>query len=412
MTWGGVERVGDRQGVQHHRGSTTMPAARRSDTAALPLISDASTAAAVPATIALGIMVVPNNAVLRTAARASWLPEARKYATTRWVAGDVPCARAALREEAQLYGDVAFVAADDCQKWHSPHKVHAWYQYALRSFPQAMWIAKMEDDGLLWTSALADALWALRDSGHASIVRPTASVYVGMVQWQGGCLLSEEGRGTPSEQKCNGCWGGWYRGGAPAPRACMDMWKDGWVGSVRQGTSECPAFQLAPFACGPFEARSRHLAQTVARCEYADRYFRAMSRRGDAKQNWCVSTDGGQGHALGACVRAMHVADLGAHRQKYATKQQLNESNAVLIVHPIKSRGLEKDAARHHVIVDAYRRTWEYLLRAPHQHRPLALSRVVFKHNESRPLVERLQRSDAPARNRTRGRAGGGQGTA
>ena len=145
-----------------------------------PSVSDASIAAD-PSAIALGIMVVPNNLVLRVAARASWLPEASKYATTRWVAGDVPCARNMLRKEAELHGDVVFVPTKDCQKWHSPHKVHAWYQYALRTFPQAAWIAKMEDDGLLWTSALVDLLWAVRNSGHASIDRPSASVYVGML---------------------------------------------------------------------------------------------------------------------------------------------------------------------------------------------------------------------------------------
>lgn len=356
------------------RGEALLDGAAGSGALPVPLTS--------PDALALGIMVVPSNSVLRAAARASWLPEARKHATVRWVAGDVPCARAALTEEAQLYGDVAFVASDDCQKWHSPAKVHAWYAYALRSFPQAVWIAKMEDDGLLWTSALVSTLSSVRQHG---------SVYVGMLQWQGGCLLSEANVGTADEQKCNGCWGGWYKGGAPAPHACMDMWRTGWAGSVRQGTDQCPSFQLSPFACGPFEARSRHLAQTVARCEYADRYFKAMSRRGDAKRNWCVSTDGGQGHVLGACVRSMHAVDFGPHRQKYATRQQLNESHAVMIVHPIKSRGLEKDPGRHHVIVDAYKRMWEYLLRTPHEQRPLAISRIVFKHNESRPLVERIK---------------------
>ena len=38
---------------------------------------------------------------------------------------------------------VMFVDSDDCQKWHSPAKVHAWYAYALRTFPDAAWIAKI-----------------------------------------------------------------------------------------------------------------------------------------------------------------------------------------------------------------------------------------------------------------------------
>ncbi len=67
----------------------------------------------------------------------------------------------------------------------------------------------------------------------------------------------------------------------------------------------------------------------VSHCTYANRYFAAMSRRGDARRDWCVSADGGQGHAVGACARVLHVVDLGPRRQKYATEQQLNESHSV-----------------------------------------------------------------------------------
>ena len=182
------------------------------------------------------------------------------------------------------------------------------------------------------------------------------AIYVGMMQWQGGCDLSEERDSASREiQSCSGCWGGWFRGGAPTPNGCGPMWRERWAGSIQQRTAECPFFRMSPFACGPFEARSRNLAQTVARCEYGDRYFRAMSRRGSAKQNWCVpdptpgldlevkhlrdqnrdrhlagrrcvSTDGGQGHTLGVCVKQMHVVDLGMHRQKYGTVQQVRGS--------------------------------------------------------------------------------------
>ena len=92
----------------------------------------------------------------------------------RFVAGDVPCAHQAMQWEADEHGDVAFVASDDCKKWHSPAKIHA-VTYAL-AFPQASWIAKMEDDGILWTHAAVEALMS-----------PTArAVYFGMMQWQGG----------------------------------------------------------------------------------------------------------------------------------------------------------------------------------------------------------------------------------
>ena len=97
---------------------------------------------------ALGVMVVPSNRAYRIAARATWLPEAQQYATVRWVAGDVPCARTPLEDEAREHGDVVFVDSEDCEKWHSPAKVHAWYGFALRHFPAAAWVGKMEDDGL------------------------------------------------------------------------------------------------------------------------------------------------------------------------------------------------------------------------------------------------------------------------
>ena len=90
------------------------------------------------------------------------------------------------------------------------------------------------------------------------------------------------------------------------------------------------------------------------------------------------------------CVRTMHVADLGMHRQKYATEAQLNHSHAVLIVHPIKSRGAESDARRLPWLLDSWRHMWSYLRRAPAVARPLAEARVHFRFNDSRPLVERV----------------------
>ena len=101
-----------------------------------------------PHLLAVGVMVVPSNAAYRAAARQTWLNDAVRHATTRFVAGDVPCAHAALDREAELHGDVVFVQSDDCKKWHSPAKIHAWYTHALGAYPQALWIAKMEDDGM------------------------------------------------------------------------------------------------------------------------------------------------------------------------------------------------------------------------------------------------------------------------
>jgi hypothetical protein len=98
-----------------------------------------------------------------------------------------------------------------------------------------------------------------------------------------------------------------------------------------------------------------------------------------------------QGHALGACVRTLHIADLGPHRQKYATDVQMNTSNSVLIVHPIKSRGAESDSRRLPWLLDSWRHVWAYMRRAPHVQRPLAEATLHFRPNESRPLVERLK---------------------
>ena len=198
-------------------------------------------------------------------------------------------------------------------------------------------------------------------------------------------------------QGCAGCWGAWFNNGAPAPRHCMPMWRERWSGAVRTGTAECPSFHVAPFACGPFEARSRHLAHAMSRCAYAQTYFDGMSRRGDAKQDWCVSTDGGQGHAIGACVKTLHVADLGPHRQRYATEAQLNRSQAVLIVHPIKSRGAESDPRRLDGLIATWRRTWGFLRKAPPVAKTLAEARLHFRHNETRPLVERVASLPAAA---------------
>jgi hypothetical protein len=43
------------------------------------------------------------------------------------------------------------------------------------------------------------------------------------------------------------------------------------------------------------------------------------------------------------------------------------------------------------MVVNDYRRTWEFLLRAPFKHKPISLSRIVFKPNETRPFIERVQ---------------------
>ena len=103
--------------------------------------------------IAIGVMVVPSNGAYRAAARQTWMIDANAHANVRFVAGDVPCAHAALDGENSLHGDITFVQSADCERWHSPAKINAWYTFALLHYPAAKWIAKMEDDGMLWVSA-------------------------------------------------------------------------------------------------------------------------------------------------------------------------------------------------------------------------------------------------------------------
>jgi hypothetical protein len=139
---------------------------------------------------ALGVMVVPSNRAYRTAARVTWLPEAQAYATVRWVAGDVPCARKPLEDEAREHGDIVFVDSEDCQKWHSPAKVHAWYGFALRHFPTAAWIGKMEDDGLcVLRSRARPPLIAITHASWVPLIAEPAAMpdSVGVACPDGGC---------------------------------------------------------------------------------------------------------------------------------------------------------------------------------------------------------------------------------
>ena len=118
------------------------------------------------------------------------------------------------------------------------------------------------------------------------------------------------------------------------------------------GSHRCPAFRFSPFACGPLDVRSRPLALAMARCEYATRYFRAMSHRGERTRELCISADGGQGIAIGECMGTVDVVDLGGGRQRFGTIRQLNGTNGVLIVHPIKKGILEE-----------WERSWNFMRR-------------------------------------------------
>ena len=73
-------------------------------------------------------------------------------------------------------------------------------------------------------------------------------------------------------------------------------------------------------------------------CVACGSYFAAMSRRGDKKRNWCVSADGGQGHAIEhTCARQRRSRT--SERNAKSHRHEMNVTrNGVLIVHLIKNR--------------------------------------------------------------------------
>jgi len=306
--------------------------------------------------LVLGIISDPREARRRQRIRETWLPTESHLVISRFVVGNSSCKSAvheAVAAEAITKSDVALVPTGDCAKWFSALKVHAWFVLAHRSWPRAKWFAKMEDDGILRVPALLEDLSSLSRRMHGS---PAVPVYVGMMQWAGSCTLSEERR-DGHEQKCAGCWGGWfssfgkpgmmrkwerarYRIGPPTSN-CASL-------IARVGDPiDCPQARLAPFACGPLDVRSNALASSMARCHYADRYFDALSRRSVVTGSMCASADGSQGHAVSECMRSGRyvVADIGRARWSMGSlnTQGLKEwratgaANHTVVVHSVKT---------------------------------------------------------------------------
>jgi hypothetical protein len=338
-------------------------------------------------TIVMGVMVIPSNSNNRAAIRATWLSEASASMLVRFVAGDVACARKHMQREADEFGDVAFVASRDCTKHVSPEKVHAWFTYAVHRW-RTPWIGKMEDDGVLWPSALMTDLNSLPQAPHQR-------TYVGIMQWQGSCKLNEVTSADGNYQRCAACWGGWFEGGrGPSSSNCPPMVRRGVLSFPgAEGSFDCPSLHFNPFACGPLEVRSRALALDVASCAYADRYFSAMSVRKGANNLMCVSADGGQGHAIGHCIPSLEVADLGSARQRFGTIRQLNGSNAVMIVHPIKKGILEE-----------WERSWHFMRRAPYRPAPIGSVHLAVTNSSSRPTLARYRLPASEHRSSRRGR--------
>ena len=132
--------------------------------------------------LVIGVMTTPGATQLRQMARLTWMRNATAGALVRFVIGkhfgptaavsDNPIAvgarakpahlrcgkltegaqSASLATEVTNYSDLVFVDAPDCHKGYGAEKVHAWYSYAVKTWPRSSWIGKMEDDGMLWVS--------------------------------------------------------------------------------------------------------------------------------------------------------------------------------------------------------------------------------------------------------------------
>ena len=274
--------------------------------------------------LVMGVITGPASKT-RALLRTTWMKDsAQAHTLVRFVLGSLntsACGHVsveALAAEESEHKDVVHLHdVPDCSKWHSPLKVHAWYQHALAHLPPAPWLGKMEDDGMVRLRPLAQML------GVLSAQLPTVG-YVGNMQWQASCTLVSSEQST-----CAGCWGGYFR----AQRFCREV--DSFGTKHGAGTAECPAINTAPFACGPLELRSRALARRLARCEYAERQFRWASAQSDRQGLMCTSTDGGQGHAIGHCLRSVEVLDLGTVAQSYPVAGFVNRTGT-LVAHPLK----------------------------------------------------------------------------
>jgi len=274
--------------------------------------------------LAIGVMTHPANAAMRGRARHTWLADAlqtdrhRSVAVVaRFVVGNQfsRCKRVqeALAIEHASFHDIAYVQAPDCHKGFGGEKVHAWYAYALATWPEAKWLAKMEDDGMLRMDALTQLVFSM----------PRDVDYAGFMQWQATCsLVLTPMPGSRSEQPCAGCWAGYFtdtHARKPWIRRHRCTSVNSFGTQIWPGSAQCPAIYHAPFACGPFELRSVRLANTVSSCKYANDYFTAMSRRSLALPQSanpqaspiCSSTDGSQAlpsaPSLSICILSLHI---------------------------------------------------------------------------------------------------------
>lgn len=322
--------------------------------------------------LAIGVISDPRAGLIREAARASWFRDPAVLTGQTWVRfvlGDVPCAKDAASDEAREFGDISFVDAQDCKKWHSAGKVHAWYKHALEK-TAAPWLAKMEDDGMLRVSALLHDLGRLR---HAE--------YYGVLRWGSSCIRRADGDECPPS-----CFAGDFEGrqrsACRVPRFKAARWSgcrwSAWEPRTKCCDDACAApdrMVSAPFACGPLDVRSRVLARRLAGCAAADRLFRAAATESERGAAMCISTDGAQGAALTLCHarHELRLADATDARFEMGHCHDCGRCGrgSVLLHHPLKEPGLrrhESKAQRRERVLDSWATRWRAITR--HQYTP------------------------------------------
>lgn len=292
--------------------------------------------------LALGVLSAPRASIRRAAARNTWLRDAAVLSgrvAVRFVLGSLgssngakisdACAEAAAAAAAS-HGDVLLVATLDCQLWHSPAKVHAWFHAALEAYPHTPWLGKTEDDALPWPTAI------LVDVGALS----PAVDYYGIMSWQGSCRMH-----GGHDVDCAGCYGGPLSIGVSIcrPATCRAVHASLVAPSGRKQCCQvgCPrAVRMTPFALGALDLRRRTLASTVDQCEYAAAYFSAVSAHGERRHAMCTTTDGAQGHVIGECVKSLTLADAGSRRLLDGSLCRPGggrcASGSVAVLHPLK----------------------------------------------------------------------------
>lgn len=284
--------------------------------------------------LAIGVLSAPDAHARRDSIRRTWVQDATvsdSRVAVRFVLGRWPeaCVRSA-EAEAAAHKDVMFVATHDCSLWYAAEKVHLWFKTALTTFPSAQWLAKSEDDTVLWPSAVLTDLLALSADTD----------YYGSMSWQGSCRRPR--KPWEPEVDCAGCYGGALINGPSLcrPSLCRAASRT----AVRCCQIGCPrSTRMVPFAIGALDARRRSFARSIASCAYADSFFTRLSAGSHRLSMLCMTTDGAQGHAIGECVSRVHVADalerhLDGVRSCSSAPGSRCADGAVGFLHPLKRK--------------------------------------------------------------------------